>query len=85
MDLALLDWVRVNRKQNVFYMYVAHQQNENVGRVATSMREVVDLRQPDRRTPMRVLVAKAFYFVDKVWMTHLRSMPDIHQLLPLIE
>ena len=79
MDFALLDWVRATGSKLCFIMYsvVSYQQNENVGRVATSTREVVDLRRPDRRTPMRVLVAKTFHFADKVWMTYLQSMPDI--------
>lgn len=81
MDFALLDWVRATISKMCFIIiiiaYVSHQQNENVGRMATSTREVVDLRRPDRRTPMRVLVAKTFHFADKVWMTYLQSMPDI--------
>ena len=45
--------------------------------VGTSAHVVVDLRRPDRRTPMRALVAKIFLFADKVWMAYLLSMPDI--------
>ena len=41
-------------------------QNENVGRAATSERLVQDLRRPDRRTPMKVLVRKSFLFVETV-------------------
>ena len=28
---------------------------------------VFDMRRPDRRTPMKVLVQKSFRFVDKIW------------------
>ena len=85
MDFALLDWVCATRSKCVYSVYVSHQQNENVGRMATSTREVVDLRRPDRRTPMRVLVAKTFHFADKVWMTYLQSMPDIRQVYKLFQ
>ena len=38
--------------------------NDNVGRAATSERMVADIRRKDRRTPMKVLVAKTFHFVQ---------------------
>lgn len=63
------------------YTYAVHifyiPQNENVGRDATSTYLTVDLRRPERRTPMRALVAKSFHFADRVWMAYLHSMPDI--------
>ena len=42
-------------------------QNENVDRPHTSESVVRDLRRPDRRTPMKALVAKKFTFVTAVW------------------
>ena len=54
------------------YIYAEHSskvisgvisQNENVGRASTSERVVLDMRRKDRRTPMKVLVAKTFKFV----------------------
>ena len=42
-------------------------ENENVQRDATSERMVFDMRRPDRRTPMKVLVQKSFRFVDEIW------------------
>ena len=41
-------------------------QNENVNRTHTSVHKVKDLRRPDRRTPMKVLVEKTFKFVELV-------------------
>ena len=37
-----------------------------------SSRKVLDLRRPDRRTPMNVLVEKSFDFVEKLWTEYLR-------------
>ena len=48
-------------------------QNENVGRAATSERLVQDLRRPDRRTPMKVLVRKSFLFVETLWASHVQT------------
>ena len=48
-------------------------QNENVGRASTSERFVPDLRRPDRRTPMKVLVKKSFKFVEEIWEMYLQS------------
>ena len=42
-------------------------QNENVDRPYTSTKKVKDLRRPDRRTPMKALVAKSFRFVASLW------------------
>ena len=47
-------------------------QNENVGCAATSERLVQDLRRPDRRTPMKVLVRKSFLFVETLWASHVQ-------------
>lgn len=42
--------------------------NENVDRPHTSLSsQKKDLRRPDRRTPMKVLVDKKFTFVAAVW------------------
>ena len=62
--------------------YIAHRyiwctvlyfQNENVRRASTSERLVQDLRRPDRRTPMKVLVKKSFDFVDVIWKAYIQS------------
>ena len=45
-------------------------QNENVNRTHTSVHKVKDLRRPDRRTPMKVLVEKTFKFVELVWIAY---------------
>ena len=45
-------------------------QNENVNRTSTSERLVVDLRRPDRRTPMKVLANKT---VDEIWRVYVQS------------
>ena len=47
-------------------------QNESVNRPFTSQRKVRDLRRPDRRTGMKVLVKKTYKFVDKVWDDYFR-------------
>ena len=41
-----------------------------MGRAATSERLVADLRRPDRRTLMKVLVGKTFNFVSAIWELH---------------
>lgn len=41
--------------------------NENVNRSYTSASKVKDLRRPDRRTPMKVLVRKKYNFVELLW------------------
>ena len=38
-----------------------------MNRAYTSMNKFKDLRRPDRRTAMKVLVKKTFKFVDLVW------------------
>ena len=61
----------------VFSMYVIAavlpSKNENVGHAATSERLVLDLRRPDRRTPMKVLVKKTFTFVESLWASHVQK------------
>ena len=53
-------------------------QNENVNRAHTSEHRVKDLRRPDRRTPMKVLVEKTFAFVELVWSSYVvDNKPDI--------
>ena len=42
-------------------------QNENVARAFTSERRVMDMRRPDRRTPLKVLVDKSYKFTDDIW------------------
>jgi hypothetical protein len=46
--------------------------NENVQRAATSERLYWDIRRPDRRTPMKVLVEKTFAFTQYLWTTYLQ-------------
>ena len=46
-------------------------QNENVNRAYTSTHSVADLRRPDRRTAMKVLVDKTYNFVDALWEAYM--------------
>ena len=84
MNLAILDWV----SGITFYYYTYHysdslyfvslhvliifSQNENVQRGHTSERTYVDIRRPNRRTALKVLVNKTFRFVEDVWSTYVR-------------
>ena len=55
-----------------------HHIAENSQRDATSSRMVLDMRRPDRRTPMKVLVPKTFHFVDAVWWHYMeRNLVDM--------
>ena len=56
-----------------------HFQNENVQRAATSERLYWDIRRPDRRTPMKVLVEKTYTFTESLWALYL------HRNKPVIE
>lgn len=47
-----------------------HIKNENVNRMHTSEHKVRDLRRPDRRTAMKVLVEKTFHFVELIWAAY---------------
>ena len=61
------------------------QQNENVNRPYTSQHLVKDLRRPDRRTAMKVLVKKSFDFVDLLWIEYtLCNKTDLRLLLTKI-
>ena len=51
-------------------------QNENVGRPSTSASETKDLRRPDRRMGIRVLVKKTFLFVDELWQSYVSQNRD---------
>ena len=60
--------------------YVAHSvtsklittsQNENVQRACTSERFIIDLRRPDQKIPMKVLVKKTFQFIDDVGRSYI--------------
>ena len=46
-------------------------QNENVNRPYTSTSKVKDLRRPDRRAAMKVLIKKSFKFVDLLWKMYI--------------
>ena len=48
-------------------------QNENVNRPYTSESKVADLRRPDRRTAMKVLVKKTYKFVDLLWHRYVET------------
>jgi hypothetical protein len=48
--------------------------NENVERATTSEYFFQDVRRPDRRTPMKVLTAKSYKFVDDIWTLFLRHL-----------
>ena len=53
-----------------------------MNRAHTSEHRVQDLRRPDRRTPMKVLVGKTFMYVDLVWSMYIEhNKPDIRQVL----
>ena len=57
-------------------------QNENVNRGHTSEHRVQDLRRPDRRTPMKVLVKKTFAFVELLWSAYVDdNKPDVRSVL----
>ena len=38
----------------------------------TSKRMYIDIRRPNRRTPLKVLVDKTFQFVDDVWSMYIK-------------
>ncbi len=59
MNLAILDWVCCTT-HCIQIEYLFTLQNENVCRESTSERLVQDMRRPDRRTAMKVLVKKSF-------------------------
>ena len=77
MNLAVLDWVWIIDVCVFMYVYIhiniyIYIQNENVQRAATSERLYWDIRRPDRRTPMKVLVEKTFHFTQYLWATYLQ-------------
>jgi hypothetical protein len=47
--------------------------NENVDRAYTSTKFTIDLRRPDRRTLMKVLVKNSYSFVDDIWELFLQN------------
>ena len=49
------------------YIVFATVQNENVDREWTSEKLVVDMRRPDRRTPMKVRKVKTDHFRWQLW------------------
>lgn len=73
MHLAVLDWVCMYMYIHIYMdacvrcLLLCFSQNENVNRAYTSTHMVADLRRPDRRTAMKVLVDKTYNFVDVVW------------------
>lgn len=56
----------------IILIYTFMLQNENVQRGHTSERVYVDIRRPNRRTPLKVLVDKTLGFVEDVWSTYMK-------------
>lgn len=80
MNLAVLDWVSLTTCQLIaVIIFIIHiLKNENVDRPHTSEKKVPDLRRPDRRTPMKALVAKKFKFVENLWSAYVtRNRVDL--------
>ena len=82
IHLAVLDWVWKMCDMDVHcngYMYglclllLCLSQNENVNRAYTSTHRVADLRRPDWRTAMKVLVDKTYNFVDALWEAYMEN------------
>ena len=71
MNLAVMDWVSSIFHFTCCYFFKFFFQNENVNRPYTSERKVLDLRRPDRRTMMKVLVNKTYNFVDVIWKSYM--------------
>lgn len=60
--------------------------NENVNRRHTSESKVRDLRRPDRRTALKVLVKKSFLFVDLLWKMYVtKNQEDLHPRVDTVE
>lgn len=58
--------------------YLKTTQNENNQREYTSEKMVLDMRRPDRRTPMKVRVKKGYKFTDKIWKSYVqRNVEEI--------
>ena len=79
MNFAVMDWVRTVYMTSVPKMCVCLNvmQNENSQRAYTSERMYIDIRRPDRRTPMKVLVKKSYKFVQQVWDSYMvKNMED---------
>ena len=53
-----------------------------MNRPYTSTSRVKDLRRPDRRTAMKVLVKKTYMFVDKLWAEYVeRNRADLRYII----
>ena len=48
-------------------------QKENVNRPYTSASKVTDLRRPDRRRAMKVLVKKSYEFEELLWYSYVET------------
>ena len=59
-------------------------QNENVNRPNTSQHTVTDLRRPDRRAAMKVLVAKSYNFVDILWDAYISKNSTDMRYIPIL-
>ena len=68
MNLAVMDWVSSIFHSTRCYFFF---QNENLNDPYTSEHKVLDLRRPDRRTMMKILVNKTYNFVDVIWKSYM--------------
>ena len=82
MNVAVLDWVTqtivpcfTTLHHDFFF------QNENIGRPSTSASETKDLRRPDRRMGIRVLVKIFNLFVDELWQSYVSQNRDERYIL----
>ena len=68
------------------YVYVfVYVLMENSQKAFTSERYILDIRQPDRRTPMKALTKKTFHFVEQVWQAYMATnMEDLRLLIIII-
>ena len=53
-------------------LYCTVHHNANVCRASMSECFVQNVRRPDQRTPMKVLVKTTFHFVDEIWEMYIR-------------
>ena len=87
MNLAVLDWVSSLAHfcyNNYIYDNHDSAQNENVNQPHTSSRRVADLRRPDRRTELKVLVEKTYNFVDHLWASYVANNISDIELVMLV-
>ena len=66
-----MDWVCCIRLQVLIY-------NDRMRMLEGLLQVKDDLRRPDRRTPMKVLTAKTYKFVDDIWKAYLNYIMQDH-------